>query len=48
MGVDGTRKVSGGIDNKVSEFIIENTVEEIGKIYDKGIQQRLKKKENER
>ena len=44
LGVLGTKKVSGGIDNKISEFIIKNMTGEIGKVYDKAIQEKLKEK----
>lgn len=48
LGVLGTRKVSDGVDNEVSEFIIDNTAGEVGKLFDKVIQDKLKDKHNER
>ncbi|MGJ1444852.1 hypothetical protein ACR79S_19305 [Sphingobacterium spiritivorum] len=48
LGVEGTRKVSEGVGNKISEFIIENMAGEVGKVYDKAIQEKIKKKQNER
>ncbi|WP_270089135.1 hypothetical protein [Sphingobacterium sp. SYP-B4668] len=48
LGVSGTRKVSDGIGNEVSEFIIENMSSEIGKVYDKAIQEKLKNKKDDR
>lgn len=47
-GAEGTRKVSDGFANEISEFIIINMAGEVGKVYDKAIQEKIKKQQNER
>ncbi len=37
-----------GVGNNTSEFIIENMTGEVGKVYDKAIQEKIKKQQNER
>lgn len=48
LGVRATKTVSEGVDNNISEFIIENMTGEVGKVYDKAIQEKIKKQQNER
>ena len=43
LGVRATKTVSEGVDNNTSEFIIENMTGEVGKVYDKAIQEKIKK-----
>lgn len=48
LGVRATKTVSEGVGNNISEFIIENMTGEVGKVYDKAIQKKIKKQQNER
>lgn len=48
LGIRDTKTVSVGVSNNTSEFIIENMTGEVGKVYDKAIQEIIKKQQNER